>query len=249
MQYALAHSYPAQSGEDRYQALNDAINSVLGGNNTVTSALENAQEVASSSPIEEEDTPTFTVSEDNDALENNITTITFLINSNLDLEAYQILAEEFETIHPGLRLEVRRHTISTSSSLPNAADNADCFQSWFASVDEASQSNILSLDPFIEVDTSFDLGDFYPVLVAQYSDQGQLWGLPAVVQPFVIEYNKDLFDAVNVAYPSFDWTMAEFLETAVALTQGEEETKQYGFVGDAIEFNLLPLMLERLRQI
>lgn len=247
LQYALLYSYLAQpDGGEIYQVFNDAVNAVLAGEKTVESALTVAQAASSSSPTEEEDTPAFTVSEENDALQSDIATITFLINSNLDLEAYRILAEEFETIYSDIRLEVRRHTISTFSSLPNAADNADCFQSWFASVDEESRSVILSLDPFIEADTSFDLGDFYPVLVAQYTDQGQLWGLPASVQPFVIEYNKDLFDAANIIYPSFDWTLNEFLETAVALTQGEEETKQYGFAGDAIEFNLLPLMLERL---
>ncbi|MBK8902934.1 MAG: extracellular solute-binding protein [Anaerolineaceae bacterium] len=246
LNYALAHSYPAQAGRDAYQPFNEAINGVIEGEKTVESALADAAVIASSLPAANEEEANFTVTGGDDESENNATAITFLISSNLDLEAYRILAEEFEAAHPHVQLKVQRHAISSFSSFPVAANRADCFQMRFAPVDEASRNVILNLDPFIEADPTFDLNDLYPVLVAQYTEQGQLWGVPAGVQPLVIEYNKDLFDAAGVNYPSYDWTMAEFLETAVALTHGNEETRQFGFAGDVIEFNLLPLLLERL---
>jgi ABC-type glycerol-3-phosphate transport system substrate-binding protein len=49
-----------------------------------------------------------------------------------------------------------------------------------------------------------------------------------------------------VDYPSMDWTTDDFMATAVALTQGEGEGKQYGFVGEVYELNDLVFMAERL---
>jgi ABC-type glycerol-3-phosphate transport system substrate-binding protein len=66
------------------------------------------------------------------------------------------------------------------------------------------------------------------------------------VEPYVVEYNKDLFDAADLDYPPLDWTPDDFLALAVALTQGGDDDKQYGFVPEAYEGNALPLILERL---
>jgi multiple sugar transport system substrate-binding protein len=69
------------------------------------------------------------------------------------------------------------------------------------------------------------------------------------VTPYVIEYNRDLFDAAGVAYPKAGWTMDDFLATAKSLTKGSGDAKQYGYVGDYFEANDLVLMLQALGAI
>jgi len=98
----------------------------------------------------------------------------------------------------------------------------------------------------MEADEGLHREDFYPQLTKQFTEQGQLWGLPADVTPFVIEYNKDLFDAAGLDYPEPDWTWEQFLETAVALSGGEGDARRYGYVAEVYEANDLLLMLERL---
>jgi len=61
-----------------------------------------------------------------------------------------------------------------------------------------------------------------------YNIDGKQYALPARTDYYVMFYNKDLFDAANVEYPSNDWTWADFEETAKKLTSGEGATKNYG---------------------
>jgi ABC-type glycerol-3-phosphate transport system substrate-binding protein len=67
--------------------------------------------------------------------------------------------------------------------------------------------------------------------------------VPSEIDPYVVEYNKDLFDASGVDYPGLDWSSDDFLRVATALTQGEGESKQYGFVGQHYEGRELMTML------
>jgi ABC-type glycerol-3-phosphate transport system substrate-binding protein len=99
------------------------------------------------------------------------------------------------------------------------------------------------LDPFIAADPSFDLDDFFPTAVAQFTAQGQLWGVPASLNPIIIEFNKELFDASSIPYPTPEWTMDEFLNIGVTLTTGEGQAQQYGFVPDVAEHVLLKEMM------
>jgi multiple sugar transport system substrate-binding protein len=74
-----------------------------------------------------------------------------------------------------------------------------------------------------------------------------LWGLPGSVTVNLMNYNKELFDAAGLPYPSLDWTTSDFLEMAVALTQGEDEDKmQYGYVPSSFGVNDLVSIMDRL---
>ncbi|MBN1402347.1 MAG: extracellular solute-binding protein, partial [Anaerolineae bacterium] len=169
---------------------------------------------------------------------------------SFNLEPYRRLAKRFQEQNPDIAVDVKMLDITGAGggapSLASLAQSADCFQ-WFPSLkDPKSLEAILSLDPFLEADDAFDLSGYYPQLTKQFTEQGQVWALPADVTPFVIEYNRDLFDAAGLDYPAVDWTWEEFLDTAVALTQGEGEAKQYGYVAEMYESSDLMLMLQRL---
>ncbi len=52
--------------------------------------------------------------------------------------------------------------------------------------------------------------------------------IPMQLGTMVMFYAKPVFDAAGMAYPTDDWTMAEFMEMATKLTNLSGETKQYG---------------------
>jgi len=74
------------------------------------------------------------------------------------------------------------------------------------------------LDPYVEKD-KFDKGAFVPSIMDGMSTGGKLYGLPYDVGPWVIFYNKQAFDAAGLKAPASDWTMADFLADAKALSK------------------------------
>jgi multiple sugar transport system substrate-binding protein len=63
-----------------------------------------------------------------------------------------------------------------------------------------------------------DLDDFYPGPLEQFRWQDKLWGLPDTAAPELVFYNKAMFDAAGLAYPTDDWTFEEMRRAAIQLT-------------------------------
>jgi multiple sugar transport system substrate-binding protein len=256
LRYAIDHSYVTR-WRTGYQAGQDALEAVFKGEKTLEEALAAAQTQAETEIEQERSTqaaatpiPTFVVAapEKDASTHAGATTISFSpgIGAMINIQAYRDAARDFESLHPDIHVEVEMpQFMGGAFSMQSLAENYDCFQ-WSPEVqDPANQAAILPLKPFLDADPSFSTADFYPALLDQFTWQGQLWGLPAELQPYLIEYNKDLFDAAGVAYPALDWTLEDFSQTAIALTRGEGDTKQYGFVPQAFETNDLLLLIEQ----
>lgn len=252
VRYAIEHA-DSRTAEIKYSYVNDAVESVLMGNQTVEVALTNAQvqaefEIGMNLLLETEVTPapTIAVSQPIETGADMVmTTITFIPGNGFYPTAqYHVLAKTFQENNPDINVVFRSaNSLGNISSLKDVAEVADCFQ-WFPELDSPDNLvYLLSLDPLVEVDTAIHLEDFFPAVLDNYVRQGQLWGIPAYVRPAIIEYNKDVFDTANVAYPVPGWTMDKFLEIAVALTTNGDEEKIYGFVPDAIESGSLMTML------
>lgn len=257
LRYAIDHGYMAPEVEG-YGAFNDAMDAILSGEKTVEGAMVDAQAQAEAS-IQEAmaeragATPAPTVavapSEEEPPAAEGAVTITFVPGlGSLNMDPYRDLADQFHEAYPDTVVEVKSIDLLGGSvpSLPDLAKASDCFQ-WYPSFQETrNREAILTLTPFLDADPSFTTDDFLPLILDDFTWQGQVWGLPADVTPYIIEYNKDLFDAAGLDYPSLDWTTDDFLDLSVALTEGEGEEKQYGFVAEVYELNDLVFMLGRL---
>lgn len=77
-------------------------------------------------------------------------------------------------------------------------------------------------------------GDIAPSLLDGFRIEDQLYFLPYSWNNMVIYYNKNMFDAAGLEYPSDDWTREDFLAAAQAMTadnDGDGNNDQYGFSG------------------
>ncbi len=86
-----------------------------------------------------------------------------------------------------------------------------------------------------EPGTAGDLSDYYPGILAVNEYEGGIYGLPWIAQPVVTYYNKALFDAAGLDYPTPDWTWDDFIEMAKALTldtNGDGTVDQWGFINN-----------------
>ena len=83
------------------------------------------------------------------------------------------------------------------------------------------QGAFLDLTPLI-AESKLDLTDFYAGPLAQFQWQEQSWGLPDTAAPDLLFYNKALFDAAGVAYPTDAWTFEDMRQAAIQLTLDDQ---------------------------
>jgi multiple sugar transport system substrate-binding protein len=248
LRYAIDHSYSLRSIPG-HSAFSDALEAILSGDQAVEDALAVAQmeaeaEIQDDLAEQAKATPPPTVvvapPEQEAPVGEDAVTIEFMPGlGSLNLEPYRDLADQFQKANPDVVVELKMIdlTSGTVPDLPTMARTSDCFQ-WFPGFQDAQvRESILNLEPFLDADPALGKDDFFPQVLKEFTWQGQVMGLPADITPYVVEYNKDLFDAAGVDYPTLDWTPDEFLVAAVATTEGEDETKQYGFVPQMYELN------------
>ena len=89
----------------------------------------------------------------------------------------------------------------------------------------AARGALAPVGPYLAQSTTLAPGDFYPEVIAAFTRDGQLVGIPQNVSSLVIYYNQRLFDQAGIPYPTDGWTWDDFLQAARALTAG---TARYG---------------------
>jgi multiple sugar transport system substrate-binding protein len=78
---------------------------------------------------------------------------------------------------------------------------------------------LLPLDPLIKRDR-FDVADFFPAAQSIYQYQGQTWGVLFDVAPWLLVYNKSLFEKRTVKPPTESWSWNDLREAMQRLTSG-----------------------------
>jgi multiple sugar transport system substrate-binding protein len=85
--------------------------------------------------------------------------------------------------------------------------------------DYRTKKALLLLDPLIKRDR-YDLPDFFPAAQSIYQFQNQNWGILFDVAPWLLVYNKTLFDRKAVRPPTESWTWNDLREALLRLTSG-----------------------------
>lgn len=146
---------------------------------------------------------------------------------------FRELADAFNQANPDLEVHLRAITIQESSEVKDFFDDIMLNEEW--AIDAffynggrvlnglAKSGRILNVHPMLKADHAWELDDFYPSVLAQFQYDGDLWGIPGEVVPWVVFFNKNLFDLAGVAYPPPDWTWDNFLVTAIGLRKALPE--------------------------
>ena len=142
-------------------------------------------------------------------------TITFAY-LDINTEHFEAVVQKFAKRHPDITVNLRPETASGLVNLePGEADVRVVWQQMIGNLQE--RGDIVELGPFIEMDGSFDLSDFYPAVLEAFTIQDATWAIPCGVNPTVMYYNQDLFDQYGVPYPENGWTWDDFLGAALAI--------------------------------
>lgn len=138
-----------------------------------------------------------------------------------DIAAWQHLADMVTEVHPEIKV-----TLQTSAwndywtKLPVLAASGQLGD--IVAMQSLRMPNFYAiLEPLnarIETD-KFDIGAFDGSIIGGMSANDEVYGLPYDVGPWMMFYNKDMFDAASVEYPKPGWTFDDYVATAKALTK------------------------------
>jgi multiple sugar transport system substrate-binding protein len=98
-------------------------------------------------------------------------------------------------------------------------------------LDYQTRGVLLNIQPYIDKNPGM-LDGIYPQTLEAYKTAEGYYGLPRDFNTIVLFYNKDMFDAAGVAYPTADWTWDDLRDAAKKLTKEVDGKMQYGFYFD-----------------
>ncbi len=169
------------------------------------------------------------------------TTITYEAwGSPKEGEVWNQIARAFEASHPDIKVKVelsdwdsywqKLKVLVAGGTPPDVfAMSPPLYLDW------QSRGVLLNLQPYLDADPAV-LDGVFPVTLQAYKTKDGYFGLPRDFQTIVLYYNKDMFDAGGVAYPTSDWTWDDLRKAAAKLTldkTGDGRTDQWGFTADA----------------
>lgn len=171
------------------------------------------------------------------------TDLTFqLWGSPQEGQVWSRVADAFHAAHPDIAVKVEvadwdsyweklRVLISGGTPPDIFAMDAPLFPDW------QSRGALLNLQPYIDADPTV-LQGLFPITLEAYKTPEGYFGLPRDFQTIVLYYNKAIFDAAKMAYPTADWTWDDLRKAAKALTidkDGDGKTDQWGFWAEAYD--------------
>lgn len=179
-------------------------------------------------------------------------TVTFMIFGDpAERQAYLDLVDAFHQVHPEIRVEVShipsprdyRTRLATEFAAGSPPDVTLMNYRRYASF--AANGLLEPVGPYLAQSDLIQASDFYPITIESFTWRGEIMCLPQNISSLVVYYNRDMFDAAGVPYPTDDWDWDDFVETAVALTRdldNDGRIDQYGLGIDPSLFRLVPFV-------
>jgi ABC-type glycerol-3-phosphate transport system substrate-binding protein len=221
LQYTAENSTPPRITFQAADLFQEALAVHIDENIPITAALDQSAGIAPTPP---EDAEVEVIDVPDIEPEEERIQIIFATSWGL-YEAHRELARAFNESRAEFQVTVRR--IDSANSFYTEIAGADCFaaiSSRFAGIETYARP----VNALFDLETEFSPEDFHPGAVRALTLHGELLGLPGQISAPLIAYNRNLFANAGVDEPSFDWTMAGFLEIAQALT--DPAVEQYGFM-------------------
>jgi multiple sugar transport system substrate-binding protein len=157
-------------------------------------------------------------------------------------DVWNSVARAFEAKHPDFTVKVevndwdsywqKLRVLVAGGNPPDVfAMDAPLYPDW------QSRGALLNLQPYIDADPAV-LSGIYPITLDAYRTPDGFYGLPRDFQTIVLYYNKDMFDAAKLAYPTADWTWDDLRRAAKTLTRDKTDggaTEQWGFWSEILD--------------
>ena len=139
-------------------------------------------------------------------------------NENPELNMYY-QAEQATGIKVDVTVIADTEYSSKLNQMVAAKSDADIMVVWECDLANFVAANgVLPLDDYLASST-INTSDFIEAVSNLSAGLGATYALPWCAATEILYYNKDMFDAAGVAYPTNDWSYADYQAAATALTQ------------------------------
>lgn len=143
------------------------------------------------------------------------------------------LKQAFEARHPGIRIQfIKQNEGRKVDTMIAGGDAPDLIELHIDKLHYYVEAGILrDLTPMLSPAERADLKAYFPVAREPFQREGQVYGIPWGYVPFLLFYNKNLFDKYGVPYPGEGWTWDDYRRAAKAMTHdldGDGVTDEFG---------------------
>jgi len=151
--------------------------------------------------------------------------------SSLDQKTYQQRADMYTKLHPNVVITVKLLTGNYDQEVETMIAGGDAPDIMETSQDTSGlgvKGAISNLNSYI-ARAHMNLKQEFPGYVNQYKYKGAQYAIPDRGGYMIMYYNKKMFNAAHLAYPSPNWTWKQFLNDARKLTINKNgRTVQWG---------------------
>lgn len=153
-----------------------------------------------------------------------------------DNETYRARLDLFEAQNPNIKVELttvptdyetKVQTMMAGGTAPDIVQMAETVFTF------GNKNQVIDLTDYINKD-GLNLEDRFGSAVNLYNIKGKQFALPDRGGNMINFYNKDMFDAAGVEYPTGDWTWADYLEACEKLTIKDDSGKTIQYATTAV---------------
>jgi multiple sugar transport system substrate-binding protein len=177
--------------------------------------------------------------------------------SKPQLEMFAAFAEAFKKAHPDVSMTfetIPAADYTQKLTFQLAGGNAPDFGWIMEDSAPAFQAAgaVIDLAPALAKIEGYNFADFSQPAMGLWQSDGKVWGIPFSTSPFLIYYNKDLFDKAGLEDPAQlaakgQWTMDKWREVSKAL---KDKTGVWGFQfkdGQGYESRMMHALMPPIR--
>lgn len=171
------------------------------------------------------------------------------VSSPSETALYEVILSDFRKAHPELEFKYEPIPGNYSEKLQlmlGTKTAPDLFYLKGMVAPSYMSFRILQpLDGLIAASPDFDKADFYPFAIEAFQYEGQQYGLPKDFNPYVLFYNKKLFQEAGIDSLPNDWQTFEQVATQLTKDKnGDGQTDQFGFIVEPIVEMVMPFVYQ-----
>ncbi len=162
--------------------------------------------------------------------------------TDAEAKAITSLGQEWNTAHPGEKVNVTFGGANddalkkTLASFVSGKPPGLAYEYGSSISTLARRNQTQDLTSLVKNTPSFQWNDFFPAArQAATTPDGKVYGVPALVDNLALVYNKKLFDAAGLSYPTANWTWDDFRDAARKLSAPAQHRYGWAYVNDGSE--------------
>ncbi|MDR2629596.1 MAG: sugar ABC transporter substrate-binding protein [Spirochaetaceae bacterium] len=147
-----------------------------------------------------------------------------------DLDNQQALVDRFNQAHTDIRVVLEAYGDNFDTKIAASMGSNDAPDVMYMWNYPAYYQGLEPLDPYIDKEGAPFRNNYYEAMWPYNSINNMVYGMPVGYTTHVLYYNKDMFDAAGIGYPTKDWTYNDIYAAAKAITEHYNDGSTKGYV-------------------